>query len=142
PNIILITRRCYVDEWLPSCDAASARIGQVGRLGFWHYLAVGIVPAVMSLAITFGCIALTWRSTLRTEVMDGPIAAPSFDHRKLEFAAPPSWRSSFCLRLHFHARCRRFSLPPCSLSVVLCPVDSSWMRSTYPSSSCLPHCLL
>src|SRR5262249_19004109 len=83
PNIILITRRCYVDEWLPSCDAASARIGQVGRLGFWHYLAVGIVPAVMSLAITFGCIALTWRSTLRTEVMDGPIAAPSFDHRKL-----------------------------------------------------------
>src|SRR5215813_1521122 len=24
PNIILITRRCYVDEWLPSCDAASA----------------------------------------------------------------------------------------------------------------------
>jgi Na+/H+ antiporter NhaD/arsenite permease-like protein len=58
-------------------------IGQVGRLGFWHYLAVGIVPAVMSLAITFGCIALTWRSTLRTEVMDGPIAAPSFDHRQI-----------------------------------------------------------
>jgi Na+/H+ antiporter NhaD/arsenite permease-like protein len=37
-------------------------IGQVGRLGFWTYSAIAIVPAIVGLAITFGCIALVWRS--------------------------------------------------------------------------------
>jgi Na+/H+ antiporter NhaD/arsenite permease-like protein len=58
-------------------------IGQVGHIGFWYYLAVALVPAVISLAITFGCVAFVWRSTLRKEVAGAPDAAPSFDPRQV-----------------------------------------------------------
>lgn len=57
-------------------------IGQVGRLGFWQYLAAAVVPAVMGLAITFGCIAVAWRSTLATKVTNASTVAPKFDHRE------------------------------------------------------------
>jgi Na+/H+ antiporter NhaD/arsenite permease-like protein len=57
-------------------------IGQVGRLGFWQYLAAGVVPAVMGLAITFGCIAVGWRSTLATKITDPSRVALKFDHRE------------------------------------------------------------
>jgi Na+/H+ antiporter NhaD/arsenite permease-like protein len=57
-------------------------IGQAGRLGFWTYLAIAIVPAAIALAITFGCIAFAWRSSLAAEAKDAPVAAPVFDRRE------------------------------------------------------------
>lgn len=57
-------------------------IGQVGRLGFWEYLATAAVPAVMGLIITFGAIALLWRSTLTPDAAVSSRIAPSFNHRE------------------------------------------------------------
>jgi Na+/H+ antiporter NhaD/arsenite permease-like protein len=57
-------------------------IGQVGRLGFWTYAAVAVVPAVVGLAVTFGCIALAWRSSLVAKAQDAPVEAPAFDRRQ------------------------------------------------------------
>jgi Na+/H+ antiporter NhaD/arsenite permease-like protein len=57
-------------------------IGQVGRLGFWTYSAIAIVPAIVGLAITFGCIALVWRSSLAAKAEDAPVIAPAFDRRQ------------------------------------------------------------
>jgi Na+/H+ antiporter NhaD/arsenite permease-like protein len=57
-------------------------IGQVGRLGFWSYFSVALVPAVAGLAITFACIALAWRSSLSIKANDAPIFAPAFDRRQ------------------------------------------------------------
>lgn len=39
-------------------------IGQVGQLDFWEYLGAAAVPAAAGLLITYGCIALIWRSSL------------------------------------------------------------------------------
>jgi Na+/H+ antiporter NhaD/arsenite permease-like protein len=57
-------------------------IGQVGRLGFWAYSAIAIVPALVGLVATFGCIALAWRSSLGVETRDAPLVAPAFDRRQ------------------------------------------------------------
>ncbi len=57
-------------------------IGQVGRLDFWHYLALAIVPAVMALAITFACIAVLWRSALANTAALSSADVPSFDRRQ------------------------------------------------------------
>jgi Na+/H+ antiporter NhaD/arsenite permease-like protein len=57
-------------------------IGQAGRLGFWTYLGVAIVPAVVGLAITFGCIAFAWRSSLAAEAKEATVVAPAFDRRQ------------------------------------------------------------
>jgi hypothetical protein len=62
-------------------------IGQAGRLGFWSFLAVAVLPAIVALAITFGCIALTCRSELRAEPKPGSTVAPHFDHRQTAFCA-------------------------------------------------------
>jgi Na+/H+ antiporter NhaD/arsenite permease-like protein len=57
-------------------------IGQVGRLDFWHYLAIAIVPAVIGLAVTLLCIAFVWRSMLdpAAAVSEGEVT--SFDRRQ------------------------------------------------------------
>lgn len=57
-------------------------IGQVGRLNFWHYLALAIVPAVIGLAITLACIAVVWRSTLTNAAAFSSANEPSFDRRQ------------------------------------------------------------
>ena len=57
-------------------------IGQVGGLGFWSYFAAAIVPSVLGLAISFGCIALIWRSSLQAEAAASPAPVPPFDRRQ------------------------------------------------------------
>jgi Na+/H+ antiporter NhaD/arsenite permease-like protein len=57
-------------------------IGQVGRLGFWSYSAIALVPSVSSLLITFACIGLVWRSSLTTQFGRAPAAAPPLDRRQ------------------------------------------------------------
>jgi len=62
-------------------------IGQAGRLGFWTYLAHAIVPAIVGLAITFGCIALVWRSSLAAKAEEALDVAPAFDRRQTGICA-------------------------------------------------------
>jgi Na+/H+ antiporter NhaD/arsenite permease-like protein len=50
-------------------------IGQVGHLDFWLYAAQAALPAFGGLAISFGCIAIVWRSALRET--PGAVAMPS-----------------------------------------------------------------
>ena len=57
-------------------------IGQVGGLGFWSYFAAAIVPSILGLAISFGCIAWTWRSSLQAEAAAAPTDMPPFDRRQ------------------------------------------------------------
>ncbi|MEZ5830870.1 MAG: SLC13 family permease [Dongiaceae bacterium] len=57
-------------------------IGQVGGLGFWSYFAAAIVPSILGLAVSFGCIAWAWRASLRVDAAAIAIAAPSFDRRQ------------------------------------------------------------
>jgi Na+/H+ antiporter NhaD/arsenite permease-like protein len=60
-------------------------IGQVGQLGFWSYSAVAAVPALAALAISFGCIARAWRSSLAAAAENGPVEVPAFDRRQTGF---------------------------------------------------------
>jgi Na+/H+ antiporter NhaD/arsenite permease-like protein len=57
-------------------------IGQVGGLGFWSYFAAAIVPSILGLVVSFGCIALAWRGSLRAEAAAVPVTAPPFDRRQ------------------------------------------------------------
>ena len=57
-------------------------IGQVGGLGFWSYAAAAIVPSILGLAVSFGCIAVAWRSSLRAEATAAPATMPPFDRRQ------------------------------------------------------------
>jgi len=57
-------------------------IGQVGGLGFWSYAAAAVVPSILGLAVSFGCIAVAWRSSLRVEATAAPAAMPPFDRRQ------------------------------------------------------------
>lgn len=60
-------------------------IGQVGRLGFWSYSAIASVPALIGLVVTFGGIALAWRSSLAATPADEPVEVPALDRRQLSF---------------------------------------------------------
>jgi len=57
-------------------------LGQVGKLGFWSYFAVAVVPAIAGLAVTFACIALVWRSSLAEQPADAPARDFAFDRRQ------------------------------------------------------------
>lgn len=58
-------------------------IGQAGALGFWPYFADAIVPSFAALAVSYGCIALTWRESLATPPSDAPLAPVSYDRRQV-----------------------------------------------------------
>ena len=62
-------------------------IGQAGRLGFWSYLAVAAIPAVIALVITFACIALAWRSSLSAEAKNIPSVVPAVDRSQAGLCA-------------------------------------------------------
>ena len=57
-------------------------IGQVGDLGFWSYFAAAVVPALLALVVSFGCVAWAWRGSLRAEAAAVAVAAPSFDRQQ------------------------------------------------------------
>jgi Na+/H+ antiporter NhaD/arsenite permease-like protein len=54
-------------------------IGQAGNIGFWPYVADAAVPALAGLLISFGCIALVWRSSLAAPATDAPVTPVAFD---------------------------------------------------------------
>jgi Na+/H+ antiporter NhaD/arsenite permease-like protein len=58
-------------------------IGQAGGLGFWSYFADAVIPALVGLAITFGCIAVVWRSSLAVPASDAPPIKVDFDRLQL-----------------------------------------------------------
>jgi Na+/H+ antiporter NhaD/arsenite permease-like protein len=58
-------------------------IGQVGRLSFWSYAAIAIVPALMGLGLTFACIRWAWRGSLAVPTGARPSVAPAFDRRQI-----------------------------------------------------------
>lgn len=60
-------------------------LGQAGKLGFWSYFAVAVVPAVAALIITFGCIAFVWRSSLSAQPANAPVKTPAFDRLQIGF---------------------------------------------------------
>jgi Na+/H+ antiporter NhaD/arsenite permease-like protein len=57
-------------------------IGQVGELGFWSYFATAIVPSLLGLVVSFGCIAVTWRSSLTAVAGAAPVEPPPYDRRQ------------------------------------------------------------
>jgi Na+/H+ antiporter NhaD/arsenite permease-like protein len=54
-------------------------LGQVGKLGFWSYFAVAIVPALAGMVVAFAGIAVVWRSSLAARPADRTVKAPAFD---------------------------------------------------------------
>jgi len=62
-------------------------IGQVGRLGFWSYVALASLPALIGLVLVFACMAMAWRSTLAREASDVPMSAPAIDRRQIRVCA-------------------------------------------------------
>jgi len=62
-------------------------IGQVGRLGFWSYFAIAVVPAVLGLGLVFACMAMAWRSNLTRKASDAAISAPTLDRRQARVCA-------------------------------------------------------
>jgi Na+/H+ antiporter NhaD/arsenite permease-like protein len=42
-------------------------IGQAGGLGFWSYVLIALPPVLVSLAIVYLSVAVTWRSSLKAE---------------------------------------------------------------------------
>jgi Na+/H+ antiporter NhaD/arsenite permease-like protein len=62
-------------------------IGQVGRLGFWSYSAIAILPAMVGLGIVFLCVSAAWRSSLAAEARDGALVAPALDRQQAGFCA-------------------------------------------------------
>src|SRR5262249_47896730 len=62
-------------------------IGQVGRLGFWSYSAIAIVPAVIGLGLVFACVATAWRSSLTRAASDAGMSAPTLDRRQVRVCA-------------------------------------------------------
>src|SRR4051812_45098667 len=54
-------------------------IGQTGGIGFWPYFADAVVPALVGLAVSFGCIAIVWRSSLSVRAADAPLIKVDFD---------------------------------------------------------------
>jgi Na+/H+ antiporter NhaD/arsenite permease-like protein len=64
-------------------------LGQVGKLGFWSYVAVAVVPSAVSLLLTFAWIAWVWRSSLAVppleEPVEAPTKAPAFDRVQAGF---------------------------------------------------------
>jgi Na+/H+ antiporter NhaD/arsenite permease-like protein len=63
-------------------------IGQVGRIDFWNYLLMAIVPASVAMSIAFACIAVIWRSTLQGESAGSSSSSrPASTGAKQAFAA-------------------------------------------------------
>jgi Na+/H+ antiporter NhaD/arsenite permease-like protein len=58
-------------------------IGQAGNLGFWSFFADAVIPSVVGLIVSFGCIAFVWRSSLAGPATDAPVAAATFNRREL-----------------------------------------------------------
>lgn len=57
-------------------------IGQVGELGFWSYFATAIVPSLLGLVVSFGCIAVAWRSSLTAVAGAAPVEPPPYHRRQ------------------------------------------------------------
>jgi Na+/H+ antiporter NhaD/arsenite permease-like protein len=54
-------------------------IGQAGGIGFWPYFADAVIPSLVGLAVSFGCIALVWRTSLSAPAGDAPLAKITFN---------------------------------------------------------------
>ncbi len=54
-------------------------IGQFGRLGFWHFLAVCGPPALVALLLTYGAVLIAWWPTLRQTPAKGVLPAITLD---------------------------------------------------------------
>jgi Na+/H+ antiporter NhaD/arsenite permease-like protein len=54
-------------------------IGQAGGIGFWPYFADAVIPSLVGLAVSFGCIALVWRTSLSAPAADAPLAKIAFN---------------------------------------------------------------
>jgi Na+/H+ antiporter NhaD/arsenite permease-like protein len=57
-------------------------IGQVGRIDFWSYLLMAIVPASIGMLIAFVCIAVAWRRLRGEAAASSAIVSTSFDRRQ------------------------------------------------------------
>ncbi|MGE3782999.1 MAG: SLC13 family permease, partial [Alphaproteobacteria bacterium] len=56
-------------------------LGAIGRLGFWHFLAVNGVPALFALVSVFAVVWLQWSRRMRqTAAEPGDVAAPTTAH--------------------------------------------------------------
>jgi Na+/H+ antiporter NhaD/arsenite permease-like protein len=54
-------------------------IGQAGGIDFWPYFADAIIPALVGLAVSFGCIAIVWRKSLSIPATDAAPIKVAFD---------------------------------------------------------------
>ncbi|MBB2830475.1 anion transporter [Rhizobium phaseoli] len=62
-------------------------IGQAGALGFWSYFAQAAVPAIAALVLSFGCIAIIWRSSLAAADDGAPLEPVAFDRLQVGICA-------------------------------------------------------
>jgi Na+/H+ antiporter NhaD/arsenite permease-like protein len=63
-------------------------IGQVGRIGFWSYSAIALVPTVAGLGVVFACVAVVWRSGLAAPPSDeAMVPPPAVDRRQIGICA-------------------------------------------------------
>lgn len=62
-------------------------IGQVGRVGFWAYAAIAVIPSIVGLGIVFGCVALAWRSALAAQASDAVVVQRAIDRRQIGICA-------------------------------------------------------
>ena len=62
-------------------------IGQAGGLDFWSYFADAVIPSLVGLVASFGCIAVVWRASLAKPASDAPISPIAFDRRQLGICA-------------------------------------------------------
>jgi len=65
-------------------------IGQAGGIGFWPYFADAVIPALVGLAVSFGCIAIVWRSSLAAPAAHAPPNAVPPRSRCCATSAPAS----------------------------------------------------
>src|SRR5262245_28081114 len=63
-------------------------IGQVGRIGFWSYSAIAMLPTIASLVVVFACVAIVWRSALMAPPSDTiKVPPPSVDRQQAGICA-------------------------------------------------------
>jgi Na+/H+ antiporter NhaD/arsenite permease-like protein len=61
-------------------------IGQASGIGFWSYFADAVIPALVGLAASFGCIAIIWRSSLAAALAaHAPLSKFSVDRFQVGF---------------------------------------------------------
>ena len=59
-------------------------IGSLGRLDFWRFCAICVVPAAFSLVVVFAVVWLQWRARITQTVLAAALDPPELTHHRLD----------------------------------------------------------